>query len=128
MCNGPSKITITVSATAAIPHPPGLSDGLTTLPPGAPNDKAFTTEVVANQPVQFVKGGAVSAITKIEEGEGSDIFSTDPTPENNFLGKIGSLGAGQSREYTIYYTVTGKVDQSGDPIVYKQDPQLQMKR
>ena len=130
MCNGggPAKITITVSATTDKPYPPGLSDGVTTMPIGGGNDANFTTEVVANQPIQFVVGGDVTAITEIKEGPGSDIFSTDPTPANKFLGKIGSLPKGDTREYAIYYTVAGNVDENGNPVVFQQDPKLQMKR
>ncbi|NNK72274.1 MAG: hypothetical protein HKO94_03685 [Flavobacteriaceae bacterium] len=124
MCNGggPPKITITISATTANPFPPGLSDGVTTLPPGGPNDANFTTVVVPNQTVQFVKGGDVTEIA-IVEGSGSDIFKTDPTAENNWTGVIGTgPNNNEDREYTINYKVSGHTQ------TYSQDPKLQMKK
>ncbi len=124
MCNGggPPKIVITITATTAVPFPPGLSDGATTLPVGGSSDKDFTTPVVPNQQVQFVKAGDITEI-QIIEGTGSDIFKTDPTAANNFTGVIGTgLQNDESREYTIQYRVTGH----DSP--YDQDPQLKMKR
>jgi hypothetical protein len=123
MCNGgPTKIIVTVSATTANPAPPGLSDGVTSLPIGGGNDAEFTTTVVAGQQIQFVPGGDVTAITRITEGAGSDIFKTDPTPANNMTGVIGSLPANDTREYTIFYTVKGH-----EGTTYQQDPKLHMK-
>ncbi|MBT8184474.1 MAG: hypothetical protein KJN76_06520 [Eudoraea sp.] len=118
----PPVITITITATTAVPHPPGISDGTTTLPPGGPNDKAFTTEVVPGQTVKFTMAGDITGITKIKEGSGSDIFSQDPTPENDFTGIIGSLPSSDTRAYTIYYNVK---DAPKNP--YHQDPQLKMR-
>ncbi|MBZ0326312.1 MAG: hypothetical protein K8F54_01790 [Altibacter sp.] len=123
MCNGgPTKIIVTVSATTANPAPPGLSDGVTSLPIGGGNDAAFTTVVVAGQQIQFVPAGDITEITAIQEGSGSDIFKTDPTAANNWTGVIGSLPASDTREYTIFYNVKGA---PGNP--YRQDPKLQMK-
>lgn len=125
MCNGggPPKITVTVSATTAVPFPPGLSDGVSSVEPGGTNDKEFTTTVQPGQTVQFVPGGNVTQITAITEGEGSDIFSTDPTKANNWTGVIGSnLAKNDTREYTICYQVSGHND------TYCQDPKLRMNR
>lgn len=125
MCNGggPPKITITISATTATPYPPGLSDGLKSLPPGNPNDAKFTTFVVPNQSVQFIKGGDVTEI-QILEVAGSDIFKTDPTAANNWTGVIGTPKKGDPDflEYLINYKVKGHSEQ------YSQDPKLEMKK
>ena len=123
MCNGgPTKIIITVSATTANPAPPGLSDGVSSLPIGGGNDAEFTTTVVAGQQVQFVAAGDITGFTDITEGPGSDIFKTDPTAANNWTGVIGSLPSTDTREYTIYYNVKGAPNNP-----YKQDPKLRMK-
>ena len=124
MCNGggPPKITITITATTENPFPPGLSDGVTTLPIGGPNDSGFTTVVVPNQQVQFVKAGDITEF-QIIEGQGSDIFKPDPTAANNYTGVIGTnLQNDQSREYTIQYRV------KGHDSPFDQDPELKMKR
>jgi hypothetical protein len=126
MCNGggPPKIIITFSATTAVPHPPGISDGETTLPPGGPNDKKFTTAVKPGQQVQFKVAGDISAIASITEGEGSDIFETDPTAANDWTGTVGKkLENDDTREYTVCYNVNNA---PANP--YCQDPQLKMKR
>ena len=123
MCNGgPTKIIITVSATTANPAPPGLSDGVTSLPIGGGNDAEFTTMVVAGQQVQFVTAGDITEFVEIREGAGSDIFKTDPTAANNWTGVIGSLAAPDTREYTIFYNVKGAPNNP-----YQQDPKLRMK-
>tara|TARA_R100000935_G_scaffold8302_2_gene17350 strand:+ start:47867 stop:48241 length:375 start_codon:yes stop_codon:yes gene_type:complete len=123
MCPGPKPlpITITVSATTALPWPPGLSDGLTSVPIGGANDADFTTEVVPGQQVIFVTAGDIIAITQITESAG-DLFSINPTPENNFTGTIGPKKAILNSEYTLYYTVKGH-----EGTVYEQDPKLNMK-
>ncbi|WP_297795615.1 hypothetical protein [uncultured Eudoraea sp.] len=117
--NKPKKITINVSATTAIPHPPGLSDGTLSLPIGGPGDAEFTTDVVKGQPVQFV-GTENATITKITEDV--DLFSTNPTPANKFTGIVGSLPENETKEYTLFYTVAGHPG-----ITYKQDPKIRGK-
>lgn len=114
--NKPKKITITVSATTATPHPPGLSDGTLTLPIGGTGDKEFTTGVVSGQTVQFV-GAENLTLTKITEDV--DLFSTNPTPANNFTGIVGTLPKEETKEYTLFYTVAGHPDKT-----YQQDPKL----
>ncbi len=123
MCPGPKPlpITITVTATTATPWPPGLSDGLLSVPVGGPNDAAFTTEVVPGQQINFVAAGDIIAFTSIVESVG-DLFSVDPTPANNFSGTIGPKKAIVGSEYTIFYTVRGH-----EGTVYQQDPKLHMK-
>lgn len=124
MCPGPkpTPITITISATAADPNNPTISDGLASSQPGKVQD--FKTIVVPTQTIMFRVGGDIAAITAIPEGPGSDIFSTDPLLSNNWTGIIGSLPADDTREYSISYTMKG--DTTGK--VYTIDPKLQMKK
>lgn len=124
MCPGknPPPITITISATAADPNNPTLSDGLATSQPG--KAKEFKTIVVPTQNIMFRVGGDIAAITAVPEGPGSDIFSTDPLLSNNWTGVIGDLPADDTREYSISYTMKG--DATGT--VYTEDPKLQMKK
>tara|TARA_R110001632_G_scaffold232813_2_gene374742 strand:+ start:2158 stop:2535 length:378 start_codon:yes stop_codon:yes gene_type:complete len=125
MCPGPkpTPITITISATAAKPNDPTLSDGLATSQPGKANE--FKTVVVPTQTIMFRVGGDIAAITAVPEGPGSDIFSTDPLLSNNWTGIIGAdLGNNDTREYSICYTMKG--DATGT--VYTEDPKLQMKK
>lgn len=117
--NKPPKITITVSATTATPHPPGLSDGVLTIPIGGSGDAEFTTDVVKGQTVQFV-GAENLTLTSITEDV--NLFSTNPTPANNFTGIVGSLPKKETKEYTLFYTVTGHPDET-----YQQDPKIRMK-
>ncbi len=123
MCNGskPLPITITVTATTANPFPPGLSDGITTLPIGGPNDANFTTEVVPGQKITFKVAGDISAITAIKEGAG-DLFSVDPSAANGWTGTVGPVKANPGSEYTICYNVNGAPNNP-----YCQDPKLLMK-
>jgi len=124
MCPGPKPlpITITVSATTAQPFPPGLSDGLNTLPIGGPNDAKFITEVVPGQEVHFVVGGDITEITTITETVG-DFFSTNPSKANNWVGIVGSKRTNvPGSDYTVCYYVKGA---AANP--YCQDPKLQMK-
>lgn len=124
MCPGPDPlpITITITATTAIPHPPGLSDGLLSVPVGGANDADFTTEVVANQKIHFVVGGDITEITAITETVG-DFFSVNPTQKNGWVGTVGPKRANKpGSEYTICYNVRGA---SENP--YCQDPKLRIK-
>jgi len=123
MCPGPKPlpITITISATTAQPFPPGLSDGLLTVPIGGPNDADFTTQVVPGQQVNFSVAGDISEITAIIEDAG-DLFSVNPTKENNWVGIIGPKKNIPISDYTVCYNVKGA---AANP--YCQDPKLHMK-
>lgn len=123
MCNGkkPTPITITVSATTATPWPPGLSDGLTSMPIGGGNDANFTTDVVPGQQVTFKVSEDISEITDIREGVG-DLFSVNPTAANGWTGIVGPKKANPESDYTICYNVNGAPNNP-----YCQDPKLHMK-
>lgn len=123
MCPGPkpTPITITISATAAKPFPPSITDGLNSAPIGG--DKNFTTAVVPGQSIMFRVAGDIAAITAIPEGPGSDIFSTDPLLSNNWTGIIGTdVDGDDTREYSITYVM------KGDGATYTVDPKLLMKK
>jgi hypothetical protein len=124
MCPGPKPlpITITVTATTATPFPPGLSDGLLSVPIGGANDADFTTEVVPGQEVHFVVGGDISEITAITETVG-DFFSVNPTQKNGWVGTVGPNRPNKTgSDYTVCYNVNGAPNNP-----YCQDPKLRMK-
>lgn len=123
------KITVIVSATTATPHPPGLSDGSVSLPPGSSEQgaKDFTILVEEGQTIQFVGGGDLTisgfALKGPSPFKPSDHHKYFPGPQNHYTGVIGSFGNNDVREFTITYHVKGHGDYP-----YSQDPQLQMKR
>ncbi len=123
------KITVAVTATTAIPHPPGLSDGSVSLPPGSSEegDKAFTIFVEEGQTIQFVGGGDLTitafSVKPPNPFKPGDHYRYFPGPQNNYTGVIGSFGDDDVREFTISYIVKGHGNKP-----YSQDPQLKMKR
>jgi len=116
MCT--TTITITISATAAKPYPPTISDGTLTVS-DEPKDKALVTAVSTGNVVHFVKAGAITKIEIVEKPVSQDLFSVNPTAANDWKGTIGSFGKNSEEAYSINYTVGG--------VDYSLDPRLRMK-
>lgn len=115
MCT--TTITITISATKAVPYPPTISDGTNTVST-EPSDEGLVTAVSTGNQIKFVKAGDITSIEIIETG-GQDVFSTNPTAQNNWTGVIGVFPATTTEAYSITYVVDGTT--------YVLDPQLRMK-
>jgi hypothetical protein len=121
MCTtGPSNpttktITITISATTAVPWPLTISDG-TSVGSTDGGDQNLVTRVNPGDTVVFKTAGDITAINAIQVKNGSpDLFSTDPTSSNGWTGIIGAKNT-NVESYNIQYTVGGTV--------YTQDPKI----
>ena len=124
MCTtGPSApttkaITITISATTAVPWPLTISDGTLTSTTDD-GDQNFVTNVNAGDSIAFVTAGDITEIVSIQAKPGNpDLFSTDPSSSNRWTGVLGAKTT-NVESYNITYNVRG----NDGP--YTQDPRIQ---
>ena len=116
MC-GSKSVTIVVSATAASPFPPTISDG-TSVGSTEEGDENLTTNVGSGYTVVIKMAGDISAINNIYATNGTNLFSSGPTRQSDgsWSGVIGSLHKGTVEKYIINYNVGGNT--------YIQDPKI----
>ncbi|GGD85710.1 hypothetical protein [Planktosalinus lacus] len=122
MCHsGPKKVTITISATSAVPYPPTISDGVNVGSTQTEDDN-LTTSVQSGNVVVFQKAGDVGAISNIYETGGSNVFKKLPAIQSDgtWKGEIGAFPAGTIETYGITYTV--------DNVTYNQDPKIMINK
>lgn len=110
----PKTITITISATAENPGSPTVSDDNR----GVGSGPTFTTSVAEGDTVVFaVSGDSTNNIAEISNLViKNDLFSTEPTKENNWTGIIGDT------EGDITYTIVYRMKD------YRLDPKIKVNK
>ncbi len=120
----PTKISLTIGATTAIPFPPTLAD-----------DSGFTsiTETGDQNTITFVSPGNImiwkktediTEINAVTETGGEDVFSSNPKQQadGTWQAVVGNFPVGNEQSYSITYTVKGAPDNP-----YTQDPVMKIK-
>lgn len=120
----PTKISLTIGATTAIPYPPTLTDdkGFTSIT--EKGDKKTTTLVSPGNIMIWKMSGDITKINAINEMGGDDVFSTNPTaqPDGTWQAVVGKFPPGNEQAYNIIYTVK---DATNNP--YTQDPVMRIR-
>ncbi len=100
----PTKITITIGATKAKPHPPTLEDDSA---PCDVVDQKPTTCAKVGDTIIWKKSGDITKINHVSKTSGDDVFSTNPTNQSDDTWKaiVGNFKNDMSQEYSINYTV-----------------------
>ncbi len=120
----PNKVSLTIGATTQKPFPPTLANdsGFTSITEDA--DKKTVTMVNPGDIMIWKMTEDVIEINAINEDKGDDIFSTNPSkqPDGTWQAVVGNFSRGNSRSYSIVYTVRGAPDNP-----YTQDPIMKIK-
>lgn len=124
MCGGTPTVTITISASSETPYPPTIDDG-TTRTSTVDGDKNLVTLVNSGSNMVFKFSGDISAITAINETDGTNVFKSPPTrnDDGSWQGTIDSLPVGTEESYSITYMVNGAPDNP-----YTQDPKIKINK